>query len=178
MMIYAASAAEVEHRRRAFIRKWRLKCKAVADSLEEAGDRLFSFTRLPSSQWKSLRTTNAIERLHDQIPVGDVGRNYSGETSISASRSTVKFTELAMKQLLCAGLWRVRARSGSLPFATVTVGRSTTLLNRPTPSRPTSITPSAAAGLSVVPCRLGSRLVLTFTRSTPMHHAPRCAGIS
>ena len=40
-MIYATSAAEIEARRRAF------KCKAVADSLEEAGDRLFTFTRLP-----------------------------------------------------------------------------------------------------------------------------------
>ena len=66
-MIYAASAAEIEERRRAFIRKWRLKCKAVADSLEEAGDRLFTFTRLPVSQWKSARTTNAIERLHEEF---------------------------------------------------------------------------------------------------------------
>jgi len=64
-MIYATSVAEIEVRRRAFIRKWRLKCKAVADSLEEAGDRLFTFTRLPGSQWKSARTTNAIERLHE-----------------------------------------------------------------------------------------------------------------
>jgi Transposase, Mutator family len=54
-------------RRRTFIRKWRLKCKAVADSLEEAGDRLFTFTRLPVSQWKSARTTNAIERLHEEF---------------------------------------------------------------------------------------------------------------
>ena len=66
-MIYATSAAEVEQRRRAFIRKWRLKCKAVADSLEEANDRLFTFTRLPPSQWKSARTTNAIERLHEEF---------------------------------------------------------------------------------------------------------------
>jgi transposase-like protein len=66
-MIYAASAAEIEERRRAFIRKWRLKCTAVADSLEEAGDRLFTFTRLPLSQWKSARTTNAIERLHEEF---------------------------------------------------------------------------------------------------------------
>jgi transposase-like protein len=66
-VIYAVSAAEVEQRRRAFIRKWRLKCKAVADSLEEAGDRLFTFTRLPLSQWKSARTTNAIERLHEEF---------------------------------------------------------------------------------------------------------------
>src|SRR3984893_8787663 len=34
-MIYTASPAEIEQRRRAFLRKWRLKCKAVADSLEE-----------------------------------------------------------------------------------------------------------------------------------------------
>jgi putative transposase len=66
-MIYAASAAEVEQRRRAFVRKWRLKCKAVADSLEEAADRLFTFTRLPFSQWRSARTTNAIERLHEEF---------------------------------------------------------------------------------------------------------------
>ena len=66
-MIYAASPAEIAVRQWAFIRKWRLKCKAVADSLEEAGDRLFTFTRLPLSQWKSARTTNAIERLHEEF---------------------------------------------------------------------------------------------------------------
>jgi putative transposase len=66
-MIYADSAAEVEKRRRVFLRKWRLRCPAVADSLEEAGDRLFAFTRLPPSQWKSARTTNAIERLHEEF---------------------------------------------------------------------------------------------------------------
>jgi putative transposase len=66
-MIYANSAKEIETRRRSFIRKWRLKCRAVADSLEEAGDRLFTFTRLPASQWKSARTTNAVERLHEEF---------------------------------------------------------------------------------------------------------------
>lgn len=66
-MIYAETAADVEARRKAFLRKWRLKCRAVADSLEEAGDRLFTFTRLPPSQWKSARTTNAIERLHEEF---------------------------------------------------------------------------------------------------------------
>jgi transposase-like protein len=66
-MIYAATRAEVERRRKAFIRKWRLKHRAVADSLEEAGEQLFAFTRLPPSQWKSVRTTNAIERLHEEF---------------------------------------------------------------------------------------------------------------
>ncbi len=30
-------------------------------------DRLFTFTRLPQGQWKSARTTNAIERLHAEL---------------------------------------------------------------------------------------------------------------
>jgi transposase-like protein len=66
-MIYAETSQQIEARRKAFIRKWRVKHRAVADSLEEAGARLFSFTRLPSEQWKSARTTNAIERLHEEF---------------------------------------------------------------------------------------------------------------
>ena len=66
-MIYAATSEEIEARRKSFIRKWRLKHRAVADSLEEAGERLFTFTRLPPSQWRSARTTNAIERLHEEF---------------------------------------------------------------------------------------------------------------
>ena len=66
-MIYATTPEEIETRRKAFIRKWRLKHRAVADSLEEAGERLFTFARLPPSQWRSLRTTNAIERLHEEF---------------------------------------------------------------------------------------------------------------
>ena len=65
--IYAATPEDIEKRRKAFVRKWRLKHRAVADSLEEAGDRLFTFTLLPPSQWRSIRTTNAIERLHEEF---------------------------------------------------------------------------------------------------------------
>ncbi len=66
-MIYAETAKQVEAKRKAFLRKWRLRCPTVAASLEEAGDRLFAFLRLPPSQWKSARTTNAIERLHEEF---------------------------------------------------------------------------------------------------------------
>jgi putative transposase len=66
-MIYAATAEDIAERRKAFLRKWRLRHRAVADSLEEAGDKLFAFTRLPPSHWKSARTTNAIERLHEEF---------------------------------------------------------------------------------------------------------------
>ena len=44
------------------------KCEEpLAGFLETVGDRLFTFTRLPDSQWKSVRTTNAIERLHEEF---------------------------------------------------------------------------------------------------------------
>ena len=66
-MIYADTKQEIETKRKAFIGKWRLKCKAVADSLEEAGDKLFTFTRFRKSQWKSICTSNAIERLHEEF---------------------------------------------------------------------------------------------------------------
>jgi putative transposase len=66
-MIYASTAEEIAERRTAFLRKWRLRHPAVADSLEEAGEALFAFTTLPPSQWKSARTTNAIERLHEEF---------------------------------------------------------------------------------------------------------------
>ncbi len=39
----------------------------VATSLEEAGEKLFTFLRFPDDQWKSIRTTNAIERLHEEF---------------------------------------------------------------------------------------------------------------
>src|SRR5262249_28164030 len=35
--------------------------------LEEVGVRLFTFVGLPPSQWRSARTTNAIERLHEDF---------------------------------------------------------------------------------------------------------------
>ena len=66
-MIYAKTPQDIEAKRKAFVRKWRLKCPAVADSLEEAGERLFTFARFPEGQWRSIRTTNAIERLHEEF---------------------------------------------------------------------------------------------------------------
>jgi transposase-like protein len=66
-MIYAETTEEIAAKRKAFLRKWRLKCPAVAASLTEAGDKLFTFARFPKSQWKSIRTTNAIERLHEEF---------------------------------------------------------------------------------------------------------------
>ncbi len=66
-MIYAETPKAVQDRRRAFLRKWRLRCPAVATSLEKEGDRLFVFLRLPPCQWRSARTTIAIERLYEEF---------------------------------------------------------------------------------------------------------------
>jgi putative transposase len=66
-MVYDHSREAVEHARVGFLRKWRLRCKAVVSSLEEAGDELFTFLQFPPSQWKALRTTNALERINEEF---------------------------------------------------------------------------------------------------------------
>ncbi|MGH6852039.1 MAG: IS256 family transposase [Methylocella sp.] len=66
-MIYADSRATVEQARVAFTRKWKLRSQAVSASFAEAGDELFTFTSFPISQWKALRTTNALERINEEF---------------------------------------------------------------------------------------------------------------
>src|SRR5271156_5973645 len=66
-MIYASSREAIEQARVGFLRKWKLRCKAVSASFEEAGDDLFTFAAFPSSQWKALRTTNALERINEEF---------------------------------------------------------------------------------------------------------------
>ena len=69
-MVHADSATAVLARRKAFLAKWKLRCRAVADSLEEAGERLFTFLRYPPEQWRSLRTTkpsNVCMRVQARI---------------------------------------------------------------------------------------------------------------
>ena len=66
-MIYADSCQAVEQQRQRFVKKWKLLCPPVIDSFQEAGDQLFTFTQFPRSQWKSLRTTNALERVNEEF---------------------------------------------------------------------------------------------------------------
>jgi putative transposase len=66
-MIYADSRALVDQARARFVRKWRLRCPGVVECLEEAGDDLFTYLRFPKSQWKALRTTNALERINEEF---------------------------------------------------------------------------------------------------------------
>src|ERR1041384_7486802 len=51
----------------AFERTWAKRCPGVVTSLREGGDELLTFSRFPKAQWKTLRTTNTIERLHEEF---------------------------------------------------------------------------------------------------------------
>lgn len=66
-MIYGETVAAIEQARARFTKKWRLRCPAVIESLENAGNELFTFLRFPSSQWRALRTTNALERINEEF---------------------------------------------------------------------------------------------------------------
>jgi transposase-like protein len=50
-----------------FRRVWRPRSESVVRSIEEAGLELLAFYAFPRSQRRSLRTTNAIERLHEEF---------------------------------------------------------------------------------------------------------------
>ena len=66
-IVYADSFEQATKAYRDFISKWKKLAPKVAVSLEEAGEELLTFYRFPNSQWKSLRTTNAIERLNGEF---------------------------------------------------------------------------------------------------------------
>ena len=66
-MVYADSREAVQAERARFLRKWRLRCKAVVSSFEEAGEELFTFLQFPQSPWQALRTTSALERINGEF---------------------------------------------------------------------------------------------------------------
>jgi transposase-like protein len=65
-IVYAANADAARRAYTAFERTWAKCCPGVVTSLCEGGDELFTFFRFPKAQWKTLRTTNTIERLHEE----------------------------------------------------------------------------------------------------------------
>ena len=66
-IIGAESLEQARKAYREFVLKWKKLAPKVVMSLEEAGEELLTFYRFPNSQWKSLRTTNAIERLNGEF---------------------------------------------------------------------------------------------------------------
>jgi putative transposase len=66
-IVYASSAEAARTAYEAFERKWEKRCPAVVKSLREGGDELLTFFTFPKAQWKTLRTTNVIERLNEEF---------------------------------------------------------------------------------------------------------------
>jgi len=102
-MIYAEDPAAVEKARTTFTRKWKLRCPPVIASFDEAGDELFTFTRFPKSQWKALRTTNALERIN-----GEFRRRTKTQSSLPSSDAVM----LLLFGLLRSGAVKLRRMDG------------------------------------------------------------------
>ena len=66
-IVYAESAAPARAAYTAFERKWTSRCPSVVRSLQEGGEELLTFFQFPKRQWKTLRTTNVIERLNEEF---------------------------------------------------------------------------------------------------------------
>lgn len=102
-MLYGKTRAGVESARGSFLKKWRLRCAVVAASLEEAGEELFTFLNFPASQWKGLRTTNALERINEE---------FRRRTKTQASLPSEDAVVLLLFGLLRSGQIRLRRFDG------------------------------------------------------------------
>jgi transposase-like protein len=110
-IIYATSESEAKSAYNRFIARWRGKCQAVVDSLEEAGERLLTLFRFPPSQWKALRTTNIIERLNEEFR-----RRIKTQSSLPTEDSVL----VLLFSLVASGHVRLRRIDGWQDIAHVT----------------------------------------------------------
>ncbi len=88
---------------RAFVSTWRARVPKVVESLEEAGEELLTFYRFPASQWKCVRSPNAIERLN-----GEFRRRVKTQGSLP----TAQAAELLLFGLILSGQIRMRRIDG------------------------------------------------------------------
>lgn len=102
-MIYAESAEAIATARASLRKKWQLRCPGVVESLDEAGDELFTFSAFPPSQWKALRTTNALERINEE---------FRRRTKTQASLPSQDAVLLLLFGLLRSGAIRLRRIDG------------------------------------------------------------------
>jgi len=66
-IVYATNVGAARTAYTAFQRTWAQRCPGVVTSLREGGDELLTFFTFSKVQWKTLRTTNTIERLHEEF---------------------------------------------------------------------------------------------------------------
>jgi putative transposase len=102
-IVYAESLEQAKKAYQDFISKWKKLASKVVVSLEEAGDELLTFYRFPKSQWKSLRTTNSIERLN-----GEFRRRVKTQSSLPDARAA----ERLLFGLIISGQIQIRRIDG------------------------------------------------------------------
>lgn len=114
-IVYAQGMEQAQKAYREFISKWKKLAPKVVASLEEAGEELLTFYRFPQSQWKSLRTTNAIERLN-----GEFRRRVKTQSSLPDARTA----ERLLFGLILSGQIRMRRIDGWQKLGRATLSKA------------------------------------------------------
>lgn len=103
-IVYAESEAKAREARSAFRAKWKKNgCHGAVDSLDEAGEELLTYYGFPKSQWKTIRTTNVIERLN-----GEFRRRVKTQGSLPNETSA----EVLLFSLVASGQIKLRRLDG------------------------------------------------------------------
>jgi len=102
-IVYAKDLENAQKAYDHFCAKWSKLCVEVVTSLQEAGPNLLTFYRYPKSQWKSLRTTNQIERLNGK---------FRRRTKTQGSFSNEKSALVLLWALVAFGQIRMRRIAG------------------------------------------------------------------
>jgi transposase-like protein len=109
-IVYAASAEAGRTAYRAFERTWTKRCPGVGRSLQEGGAELLTFFTFPKAQWKTLRTTNVIERLN-----GEFRRRVKTQGSLPTEDAAL----ILLFSLVASGQIQLRRIDGWRNIATV-----------------------------------------------------------
>ena len=109
-IVYAASGEAGRTAYNAFERKWAQRCPGVVRSLQEGGAELLTFFAFPKAQWKTLRTTNVIERLN-----GEFRRRVKTQSSLPTEDAAV----ILLFSLVASGQIRLRRIDGWRKIAAV-----------------------------------------------------------
>ncbi len=109
-IVYAVSAEAARGAYTVFERTWAKRCPGLVTSLREGGDELLTFFRFPKAQWKTLRTTNVIERLHEEFR-----RRVKTQGSLPGEDAAL----ILLFSLVASGQIRLRKIDGWKKIATV-----------------------------------------------------------
>jgi putative transposase len=109
-IVYAASGDAARAEVSAFERKWARRCPGVVRSLQEGSPELLTFFTFPRAQWKTLRTTNVIERLN-----GEFRRRVKTQSALPSEDTAV----VLLFSLVASGQIRLRRIDGWRKIAAV-----------------------------------------------------------